>query len=89
MSGFLTRGLMLAGIVVAATFASTVQNAQAQRGPAPKYCARTYDGQMECAFFTRQQCMAAMSATGGDCAINPRFTGYPPAGPYKPRRYYR
>jgi len=80
---------MLAGVFVAAMTAGAVTEAQAQRGPAPKYCVRTYDGQMECAFFTLQQCLAAVSATGGDCAINPRFAGYPPAGPSQPRRYYR
>lgn len=91
MSRTLTRGFMLAGVVVAGTIAGAMTEAKAQYRPAPKYCARTYDGQMECAFFTLQQCQAAMSATGGDCAINPRFAGYPPSGPYQPqpRRYYR
>lgn len=89
MSRFLARGLTLAGVVIAATVAGAMTEAKAQRGPAPKYCMRTYDGQMECAFFTLRQCLAAVSATGGDCAINPRFAGYPPSGPYQPRRYYR
>lgn len=41
------------------------------------YCVRAYDGAMECAYYTLQQCLAAMSATGGDCAVNPRYTGDP------------
>ena len=89
MSRFLVGAMMLAGVLV--TGAGAITEAQAQRGPAPKWCVRAYDGQMECAFFTFAQCQAAVSATGGDCAINPRFAGYPPSGPYQPqpRRYYR
>jgi len=90
MSRLLARGLMAAVGLAAAVTLTGVDDAQAQRGPVPQWCARTYDGQMECAFFTFGQCQAAVSATGGDCAINPRFNGYP-ADPYqpKPRRYYR
>ena len=46
-------------------------------GYPPKYCLRTYDGQLECAYLDRIQCQLAASATGGDCAINSRFVGYP------------
>jgi hypothetical protein len=46
-------------------------------GYPPKYCVRAYDGAMECFYFDLQQCRAAASGTGGDCAINPRFVGYP------------
>ncbi len=89
MSRFLTRGLVLGGIIAGAMVAGAVTDAKAWRGPAPKWCVRAYDGQMDCAYFTFEQCQTAVSATGGDCAINPRFAGYPPAGPYQPRRYYR
>lgn len=88
MSRLLPRGLIAAAGFVAAITVSGADIAQAQRGPAPKWCVRTYDGQMDCAYFTFGQCQAAVSATGGDCAINPRFFGYPP-DPYQPRRSYR
>lgn len=88
MSRFVARGLMLAGALIAATAAGAVNEAQAGRGPATQWCLRTYDGQMDCAYFTFAQCQEAASGTGGDCAINPRFAGYP-AGPYQPRRFYR
>lgn len=42
---------------------------------ATQYCVRAYDGAMECAYFTLRQCLAAASATGGDCAVNPRYSG--------------
>jgi hypothetical protein len=40
-----------------------------------QYCAREFDGAMDCAYFTLRQCQAAVSATGGDCAVNPRYAG--------------
>lgn len=43
-----------------------------------QYCVRAYDGAMECAYYTLQQCLAAASGTGGDCALNPRYAGDPP-----------
>ena len=55
----------------------------------PKYCLRAYDGAMECAYFDRLQCQAAASATGGDCAINPRFAGYPDTRGPRWKRVYR
>jgi hypothetical protein len=42
-----------------------------------QYCARDYDGAMDCSYFTLRQCRKAVSATGGDCAVNPRYTGEP------------
>jgi hypothetical protein len=42
-----------------------------------QYCAREFDGAMDCAYFTLRQCLAAVSATGGDCAVNPRYAGEP------------
>lgn len=42
-----------------------------------EYCARDYDGAMDCSYFTLRQCREAVSATGGDCAVNPRYTGEP------------
>jgi hypothetical protein len=88
MSPFFARGLMLAGVFVAAMAADATTDAEAGRWPVTKWCVRTYDGQIDCSYFTFEQCQAAVSATGGDCAINPRFAGYP-TGPYQPRRYYR
>lgn len=40
-----------------------------------QYCSRAYDGGMDCSYFTLPQCLAAVSATGGDCAVNPRYAG--------------
>ncbi|HWV44330.1 DUF3551 domain-containing protein [Pseudorhodoplanes sp.] len=40
-----------------------------------QYCAREFDGAMDCSYFTLRQCLAAVSATGGDCAVNPRYIG--------------
>lgn len=89
MSRLLACGLVAAAGLAALVTLGGIDEAQAQRGPAPQWCARTYDGQMECAFFTFGQCQAAVSATGGDCAINPRFNGYPEGQYPQPRRYYR
>ncbi len=78
MSKFVMRATLA---VSALTMLAVVQSeAQAQGrygGYPPKYCLRTYDGAMDCAYFDRVQCQLAASATGGDCAINPRFVGYP------------
>lgn len=86
----------IAGAALAAmTFtlmSAALSEAQAQGrygGYPPKYCVRAYDGDMECFYYDLQQCRAAVSGTGGDCAINPRFVGYP--DPKQPRwkRTYR
>jgi len=54
-------------------------NAQGRYGGyPPKYCLRTYDGQLDCHYLDRDQCQVAARGTGGDCAINSRFVGYPP-----------
>ena len=75
--------------VLAALSATAAEAGTGYRGYAPKYCVRTYDGAMECAYFDLRQCRAAASGTGGDCAINPRFSGYPdPAAP-RWKRVYR
>jgi hypothetical protein len=42
-----------------------------------EYCARDYDGAMDCSYFTLRQCLEAVSATGGDCALNPFYYGQP------------
>ena len=65
-------------------------NAQGRYGGyPPKYCLRAYDGGMECAYFDRHQCQTAASGTGGDCAINPRFVGYPDPRAPRWKRVYR
>jgi Protein of unknown function (DUF3551) len=58
-------------------------------GYPPKYCLRAYDGAMECAYLDRQQCQVAARGTGGDCAINPRFAGYPDPRAPRWKRVYR
>ncbi len=75
-----------------ALLAVTQSDAQAQGrygGYPPKYCLRAYDGAMECAYFDRLQCQAAASGTGGDCAINPRFVGYPDPKAPRWKKVYR
>lgn len=42
-----------------------------------RYCSRAYDGATDCAYYTLRQCLMAVSATGGDCAVNPRYAGDP------------
>ncbi len=44
-----------------------------------QYCVRAYDGATDCSYYTLQQCLVAVSATGGDCALNPRYAGEPAA----------
>lgn len=64
------------GLAATLVFAALPTRADAQRYDT-QYCVRTYDGAMECAYFTLKQCLAAASATGGDCAVNPRYVGQP------------
>lgn len=75
-----------------ALLAASASDAAAQGrygGYPPKYCLRAYDGAMDCAYFDRLQCQAAVSATGGDCAINPRFVGYPDTKRPRWKQVYR
>ena len=58
-------------------------------GYPPKYCVRAYDGDMECFYYDLQQCWAAARGTGGDCAINPRFRGYPDPAAARWKKVYR
>lgn len=53
------------------------------------YCARDFDGAMDCSYYTLWQCQQAASATGGDCAVNPRYTGEPAPRYRKARRVMR
>ncbi len=76
------RGVMT-GVILAAATATLIAISAAPAAARnyvyeTKYCAREYDGAMDCSYFTLRQCLAAMSATGGDCAINPRYVGEPP-----------
>jgi hypothetical protein len=70
----IASGLML---VVAAQDSASAQWPRSSSPYPPKYCLRTYDGQLECAYLDREQCQIAARGTGGDCAINSRFVGYP------------
>jgi hypothetical protein len=54
-----------------------------------QYCVRSYDGDTDCSYFTLQQCLVAVSATGGDCAVNPRYMGEPRPRPRRAPRPYR
>lgn len=62
-----TTLIVLAASATPATARSYIYDTQ--------YCAREYDGAMDCAYFTLRQCLEAVSATGGDCAVNPRYVG--------------
>lgn len=86
----LTRAVL--AIAALTLLAGELSQAQAQGrygGYAPKYCVRAYDGAMNCAYFNREECLKAVSATGGDCAINPRFQGYPDPRAPRWKRTYR
>lgn len=54
-----------------------------------QYCVRAYDGATDCSYFTLRQCLAAVSATGGDCALNPRYAGEPAPRYRRAPRPYR
>lgn len=71
----IASGLVL--LVAAPATAGTQWRDVVYGGYPPKYCLRTYDGQLECAYLNREQCQVAARGTGGDCAINSRFVGYP------------
>ena len=77
----LTLGLVTMGLALAATASSAFfapgTTAAARSYIVTEYCARDYDGATDCSYFTLRQCLEAVSATGGDCAINPRYTGGP------------
>jgi len=81
-------GVTFAGMVLSLMIAAQSDAQGRYGGYPPKYCVRAYDGAMECFYFDLQQCRAAASGTGGDCAINPRFVGYPdPKAPRWKRAY--
>jgi len=66
------------GFAATIALASVSTSANAQRYIyETQYCLRAYDGQTDCSYFTLQQCLTAVSATGGDCAVNPRYMGEP------------
>ena len=71
--------LMLAplGLVLLLSAQASASAQDRYGGYPPKYCLRAYDGQMDCHYLNREQCLVAARGTGGDCAINSRFVGYP------------
>lgn len=86
----LTRAaLAIAALMLLAGELSQAEARSRYGGYAPKYCMREYDGTMNCAYFDRRQCQAAVRGTGGDCAINPRFQGYPDRRAPRWKRTYR
>jgi hypothetical protein len=75
-------------VATASAFVALPTRAEAQRYVYDtQYCVRTYDGATECAYYTLRQCLAAASATGGDCAVNPRYSGQPEPRPKAMRPY--
>jgi hypothetical protein len=86
MRHVMTRPML--ALAAAAAIAALPTGAEAQRYIYDtKYCVRAYDGDMDCSYFTLQQCLTAVSATGGDCAVNPRYVPEPRYR--KPPRPYR
>lgn len=77
MSGLASRLIIASGLVLAMAAPAAAGAQWRDGGYPPKYCLRTYDGQLECAYLNREQCQVAAHGTGGDCAINSRFVGYP------------
>lgn len=78
MSKFFVQAALAASTFVTVAAVHSEANAQGRYGGyPPQYCLRTYDGAMDCAYLDRRQCQTAARGTGGDCAINPRFVGYP------------
>ncbi len=73
----LTIGLTLAATALLALIAPTTTASARSYIYSTEYCARDYDGAMDCSYFTLRQCRKAVSATGGDCAVNPRYSGEP------------
>ncbi len=73
----LTVGLTLAATALLALIAPTTTASARSYIYSTEYCARDYDGAMDCSYFTLRQCRKAVSATGGDCAVNPRYSGEP------------
>ncbi len=77
---------LMAGLLV--TGYDAAQPAEARSGSAP-WCVRAYDGGTECFYLSLAQCRTAVWGTGGDCAVNPRYTGDPYQPGPRPRRGYR
>jgi uncharacterized protein DUF3551 len=75
------------GLAVAA--AALPSGAQAQNYPWCAYYGGRGGGGTNCGFSTLEQCMAAVSGTGGFCNRNTQYV--PPAGPrprYRRHRHY-
>ncbi len=73
----LTTGLALAATATFTLFVPAPTAAARSYVYVTEYCARAYDGAMDCSYFTLRQCLDAVSATGGDCGVNPRYSGEP------------
>ena len=71
----ITTGLALTVAALIALFAPATTADARSYISSTEYCARDYDGAMDCSYFTLKQCRQAVSATGGDCAVNPRYSG--------------
>jgi hypothetical protein len=72
MTGLALAATALTGLFVPATTADARSYMYSTQ-----FCAREYDGAMDCSYYTLRQCRLAVSATGGDCAVNPRYSGEP------------
>ncbi len=74
------RTVLLAVATVAAVSTLTIGATQAQNYP---FCVRNGGGPGDCKYDTYEQCLAAVSGTGGECQPNywlPQREAAPPAG---------
>jgi Protein of unknown function (DUF3551) len=63
--------LSIAALAIAAALAAGLQPADAIHNA--RYCMQGRSGGTDCAFHTRQQCLASAHGLGGHCIENPRW----------------
>lgn len=86
MQDMVTRSALALAATIMAAASPTPADAQRYIYET-QYCVRAYDGDTDCSYFTLRQCLAAVSATGGDCAVNPRYVSERPRARRAPRAY--
>ena len=79
------NGFVTLALLIGATIAADVANAQPINGRAP-WCATfsQYGGTLDCAYYSLEQCMASARGMSNQCSRNPWYAG--PTDPrYRPR----
>ena len=86
----LVKGTLAGAVLAALSLVATGAPAQAQRA---RWCAQYDWSTINCGFYTREQCLAAISGVGGDCTLGvngPAAFGTEPGGTYsRPHRHRR